>query len=139
LLLLLLLLLLLFYYYYFFAISIRLLFVHFCYVALLWILPSSGLLRGVKWFRLDVSGIRIGPIYKGQAAASWTACPLKRVATDSPETSVSNHLSPRNSPEDGRIKFPCGRSLRFFCWFSNLLYVFCVSTLITKIAVFVMN
>jgi hypothetical protein len=25
--------------------------------------------------------------------------------TDSPETSVSNHLTPHNNPEDGRIKF----------------------------------
>ena len=31
------------------------------------ILPSSGLLSGVKWFRTDVSEVPIGPIFKGQA------------------------------------------------------------------------
>ena len=30
----------------------------------------------------------------------------------SPETSVSNHLTPRNNPEDGRIQFNRGGSLR---------------------------
>jgi hypothetical protein len=30
----------------------------------------------------------------------------------SPETSVSNHVTPRNNPEDGRIQFNRGRSLR---------------------------
>ena len=29
-----------------------------------------------------------------------------------PETSVSNHLTPRNSPEGGRIQFNHGESLR---------------------------
>jgi hypothetical protein len=32
------------------------------------ILPSSGLLRGVSWFKTDVSGLPISPIFKGQAA-----------------------------------------------------------------------
>jgi hypothetical protein len=31
------------------------------------ILPSSGILRGVRWFATDVSGLIIGPIFKGQA------------------------------------------------------------------------
>ena len=30
----------------------------------------------------------------------------------SPEKSVSNHLTPRNNPEDGRIQFDRGGSLR---------------------------
>jgi hypothetical protein len=29
------------------------------------IIPSSGLLREVKWFKTDVSGLPIGPIFKG--------------------------------------------------------------------------
>ena len=29
-------------------------------------LSSSGILRSVGWFRTDVSGLRIGPIFKGQ-------------------------------------------------------------------------
>jgi hypothetical protein len=31
------------------------------------ILPSSGLLRSVRWFNTDVSELPIGPILKGQA------------------------------------------------------------------------
>ena len=32
-----------------------------------WIIPSSGILRWVRWFETDVSGLPIGPIFKGQA------------------------------------------------------------------------
>jgi hypothetical protein len=31
------------------------------------ILSSSGLLRGVRWFETDVSGLHIGPNFKDQA------------------------------------------------------------------------
>jgi hypothetical protein len=31
-----------------------------------WIIRSSGLLRCVKWFETDVSGLPIDPIFKGQ-------------------------------------------------------------------------
>jgi hypothetical protein len=31
------------------------------------ILPSSELLRGVRWFETDVSVLPVGPIFKGQA------------------------------------------------------------------------
>jgi hypothetical protein len=34
-----------------------------------WILPSSCLLRGVRWFDTDVSGLHTGPIFKGQAVS----------------------------------------------------------------------
>ena len=30
------------------------------------ILPSSGMLRGVRWFETDVSGLPMGLIFKGQ-------------------------------------------------------------------------
>ena len=42
-----------------------------------------------------------------------SSCPrsLKMEQIGSPETSVSNHLTPRNSPEGGRIQFNRGRSL----------------------------
>ena len=30
------------------------------------VLSSSGLLRGVRWFETDASGLRIGFIFKGQ-------------------------------------------------------------------------
>jgi hypothetical protein len=32
------------------------------------VLSSSGLLRGVRWFETDVSGLRVFTIFKGQAA-----------------------------------------------------------------------
>jgi hypothetical protein len=31
------------------------------------ILPSCRLLHGVRWFKTDVSGLHIGPIFKSQA------------------------------------------------------------------------
>ena len=40
-------------------------------------------------------------------------CPLKMGPKSSPETSVSNHLTPRNNPEEGRIQFNRGGSLRY--------------------------
>ena len=56
-----------------------------------WSTSSSGLLRGIRWFETDVSGLPIGSIFKG--------------GTDSLTTPVSNNLTPRNNPEDGRILF----------------------------------
>ena len=53
-----------------------------------WILLSAGLWRGVRWFETDVSGLA-----------------LKGDPIGSPETSVSNHLTPHNKPEDGRVYF----------------------------------
>jgi hypothetical protein len=38
------------------------------------ILPSSGLLRGVRWFETDVSGLPVGPIFKGQAVQEKRIC-----------------------------------------------------------------
>jgi hypothetical protein len=35
----------------------------------------------------------------------WRAWPLEMGSTGSSETSVSNHLTPRNNPEDGRIQY----------------------------------
>jgi hypothetical protein len=43
----------------------------------------------------------------------WTAWPLKMGLIGSPETSVSNHLPPRNIPENGRILFNGGGSMRW--------------------------
>ena len=61
------------------------------------------------WIESDVSGLPIGPIFKGQTKkkagdlklSSWRTCP---------EMSVSNHPTPRNNPEDGRIQFNRGGS-----------------------------
>ena len=45
--------------------------------------PSSGLLRGVRWFKTDVSGLPNCPISTGEAAAdAWNhACVLSAVCT----------------------------------------------------------
>jgi hypothetical protein len=66
--------------------------------------PSSGLLRGLRWFKAEVSGLPIVPIFKGQ--------PLKRVPIGNRETSVLNQLTLRNNPKDGRMQFSHSRSLR---------------------------
>ena len=51
--------------------------------------PFSGLLGGVRWFEADVSGLPVGSHFEGSVCSS-------------PETSVSNHLTSRNNPEDGK-------------------------------------
>ena len=77
------------------------------------ITPSSRLLRDVRRFETDVSGLPICPIFNGQAdLPSWTAWHLNIGLIRSPETSVSNLLTPRNNPEDGRLHFNSGGSLR---------------------------
>ena len=73
------------------------------------------LLRGVNWFKTDVSGLRICTIFKGQAVEEevfFTALPLKKGPIGSPETSVLNNITPRYNPEDGRIRLNRGGSLR---------------------------
>jgi hypothetical protein len=42
-------------------------------------------------------------------APAW---PLKKGPIGSPETSVSNHLTPRNNPEDVKIQYNRGGDLR---------------------------
>ena len=64
--------------------------------------PSSGLLRRVGRFRTDVSGLPIGPNFKGQAVQE--ASPLKTGRIGSPETSFVNQPTIPNNPEDGRIQ-----------------------------------
>ena len=66
------------------------------------ILPSSGYyaVEGV-WYR------RFGTTYQSHLQGS--SCqkdprPVKMEQTGSQETSVSNHLTPHNNPEDGRIQ-----------------------------------
>jgi hypothetical protein len=61
------------------------------------IVPPSGLLRGVRRFETDVSGLPV----------DWRWGP-----SGSHETPVSNHLTPRNNLEVGRIEFNRGGSLR---------------------------
>jgi hypothetical protein len=59
------------------------------------------LLRGVSWFSTDVSGPTVCPIFKGKLSEILKACPLKMGPIGGPETSVLNHLTPRNNSEDG--------------------------------------
>ena len=80
-------------------------------ICTLWILPSSQLLRDVSWFKADVSGLPIGPIFKGHAVQE-EAWPLMMRTIGRLETSVLNRFTPRNNSEDGRIDFNSGGVLR---------------------------
>jgi hypothetical protein len=61
----------------------------------------------VIWFETDVWGLPSGPIFKGQDG------PLCNLDT--------NPLTPRNNPEDGRIQYNSGGSLRSLVEISVLL------------------
>jgi hypothetical protein len=63
-------------------------------------------LCSVGSFRTDVSGLPIGPIFKGQDVKipSWTPSALKIRPIRSPETSVRNQPTLGNMPEDDRIQ-----------------------------------
>jgi hypothetical protein len=50
-------------------------------------------------FKIDVSGLTIGPIFKGQDVLRSN----KIRPVGSPETAALNHLTPRNNPEDGWV------------------------------------
>jgi hypothetical protein len=70
-------------------------------------------LRSLKWFETDVSGLPIGSIFKGEDALLLGHLdPWRWDPTGSSETSVSNHIAQRKNPEDWRIQFNHGRSLR---------------------------
>ena len=75
------------------------------------IISSSGLLNGVRWFETDVSDNLSVNIFDGQFVQEdpW---PLKMGPVGTPETSFSKQLTSRNNPEDGRIQFYSGGSLR---------------------------
>ena len=76
-----------------------------------WILPSSRLLRSVRWFETVVSELPICPSFKGQKVQeTW---PSKIEPTGSPKTSVLNQLTPPNNPEDGRIQVTLQFEIRF--------------------------
>ena len=64
-----------------------------------WILPSSGLLRSVAWFKTDDCVLHIDPIFMDQAVQEG---PLKIKPICSPETSILNQHTLRDIPEDGR-------------------------------------
>jgi hypothetical protein len=78
------------------------------------VVPTSGLLRGVRWFGTDVSGAPICPALKSQAVQVdvWTPKTLKMGKMFGLEMSVSNHVTQRNNPEERRIQFNHGGSLR---------------------------
>jgi hypothetical protein len=58
-------------------------------------IPSSGLLRGVSWFKTDVSGLHIDLIFKCQTVST-----LRMGSIGGPETSVLNQLTQHSNPED---------------------------------------
>ena len=68
-------------------------------------LPSNSSVLWViarRKFKTDVSGLPVGPIFKGQTVQEFGQL----------ETSVLNHFTSRNGPEDERIQFNRGGSLR---------------------------
>ena len=91
------------------------------------ILPPSGLLPGVKWFKTDVSGL---PIYHLQGSScSWTAWPLKLEQRGGPKTSISKHLTPSTNLEHGKntkntIKYNFAQNSYSYLWFKwNCVYL----------------
>lgn len=61
------------------------------------IFPSRGLLRGVRWFDTDVSGLPVSLMF---SLTVEDGGPI-----DSAETSVSNHFTLRNNHEAEIIQF----------------------------------
>ena len=78
-----------------------------------WFIPSSGLLRGVRWLETDVSELPVGFIFRGPGCPRRTVWPLKVKLIGCPETPVSNRLTPRNNLEDGIIYFNGGGGPRW--------------------------
>ena len=69
--------------------------------------PNSMRLEGQTVLDYHAAWGSIGPTFKDQAVQE-EAWPLKTRPIGSPETSVSDHLTPRDNPEDGRIQFNSG-------------------------------
>ena len=76
-------------------------------------LPPSALLRKVRWFKTDVSGLLIGPVLTARDVREEQLELWRGEQKFIPETSVSNHLTSHNNPEVWRIQFDNGGSLRF--------------------------
>ena len=78
------------------------------------------------WFETDVSGLPIGPSFNGQDV-SWTSCPLKMEPIGNPETSASNHLTPRNNPEDRKFSSTAEQNYDFakFKYAATLEHEYC--------------
>jgi hypothetical protein len=74
---------------------------HFDY-SVFWVITR----REVVWNRRFGT---ISPFFESSCPRVW---PLKMGPIRSPKTLVSNHLTTRNNPEEGRIRFNRGRSLR---------------------------
>jgi hypothetical protein len=67
------------------------------------ILPSSVLIHVVRCFEIDVSGLRVGPIFKVQGFFLYSLT-LDMGQIGSPESSVSKCFTPRRNPEGPRQK-----------------------------------
>jgi hypothetical protein len=80
-------------------------------------------------FKTDLSGLSIGTIYKGQAVQEGEALPLKMEHVCAFETSVLNQLTPRNNPEDGRIQFNFGGTLKTSNIYVYLYSMYCIYSL----------
>jgi hypothetical protein len=71
------------------------------------------MLRDVTWFDTEASG----PV-------------------GSPETSVSNHLKPRNNPEDRKINFNRGEILKCVCKITHSHITACLTYIFTGMFLF---
>ena len=79
----------------------------------------------IEFFRLlgyDAACDGLKPTFCQYLSGCLQGWPFKIGPIDSPETSVSNHLTPLNNPEDRKIQFNRGRSLR--CEICELLSSF---------------
>jgi hypothetical protein len=85
-----------------------------------WILTFSGLLRGVRWFETRRFGITYRSHFQGSRCPFWTSWLLMMGLVGGLETLISNHLTPRNNLEDGRIQLNRGGSLRSRKFYSTL-------------------
>jgi hypothetical protein len=74
-----------------------------------------GGLISTFWDSLSVPSLRIKLSKKKETDLS-----LKMGTIGSPKTSVSNHFTSRNNPEDGRIQFKSGGSLTCWSWIIKL-------------------
>ena len=86
---------------------------------------SSGLLLGVRWFKMNVSEVPSSAIFKGRNVNSWTSWPLKMGLISSSKTLVLKHFVLQHNSEDGRVHFNCcgGLGSCTGCSFPSRLYV----------------
>ena len=74
----------------------------------------------MRWFETRRFGITYRSHFQGSRCPFWTSWLLIMGLLGGLETSISNHLTPRNNLEDGRIQLNRGGSLRSRKFYSTL-------------------